>query len=53
MKRTHQHSRGGGGEREGEGLAPSLIKLSMSVKQKHMQKTEHLFCNGPWVTIFL
>ena len=47
MMRKHQQ--GGGGEREGGGVG----KLSMSVKHKHMQKTEHLFCNGPWIIIFL
>ena len=56
-KPMHTHQQGGGGERERGGreggLAPSKFDLSFSVKDKHMQKTEHLFCDAPCVVIFL
>ena len=52
---THQQGGGGEGERGGRegGLASSKFKLSFSVKDKHMQKTEDLFYNAPCVVIFL
>ena len=52
---THQQGGGGEGERGGRegGLASSKFELSFSVKDKHMQKTEDLFYNAPYVVIFL
>ena len=52
---THRQGRGGERERGGRegGLAPSKFELSFCVKDKHMQKTEHLFYNAPCVVIFL